>query len=181
MWLRRLLFILPLAIFLVAGGFFIWGLNPDRDPSAIPSVLIDQPAPDFRLAPIEGLDSGGLTTADLGGDEVTLVNFFASWCLPCRAEHPVLLRLAQEAGLRVVGINYKDKPEDARAWLEELGNPYARIGADETGRAGIEWGVTGVPETFIIDRAGRIRYRQVGPIHANQLEHEIWPRLRALQ
>lgn len=181
MWTRRLLFILPLAIFLIAGAFFLWGLDPERDPSAIPSALIDRPAPEFALSPIEGTEGPGLSTADLAGEGVTLVNFFASWCLPCRAEHPLLVRLSQEDGVRIVGINYKDKPEEARKWLEELGDPYARIGADQDGRAAIEWGVTGVPETFIVDAQGRIRYRHIGPIHPNQLENEVQPRLQALR
>jgi cytochrome c biogenesis protein CcmG/thiol:disulfide interchange protein DsbE len=181
MVVRRLLFVLPLAIFLVAGAFMFWGLNPERDPNAIPSVLIDQPVPDFALEPIPGSPWPGLASADLKTGEVTLVNFFASWCLPCRAEHALLVRLAKEDGLRLVGVNYKNEPAEALAWLDELGNPYQRIGADLNGRAGIEWGVTGVPETFIIDGAGTIRYRHVGPINPPELDGKIRPVLEALQ
>jgi cytochrome c biogenesis protein CcmG/thiol:disulfide interchange protein DsbE len=112
---------------------------------------------------------------------VTLVNFFASWCLPCRVEHPILTELVKRDGARLVGINYKNEPEEARAWLAELGDPYALIGADTTGRAAIEWGVYGLPETFIVDKGGRIRYRHVGPIDARALEREIRPRLRKLE
>jgi cytochrome c biogenesis protein CcmG/thiol:disulfide interchange protein DsbE len=162
--MRRWLYLLPLALVLVLGGFFWWGLDPERNPNAIPSVLIGQPAPAFDLPPVSGLETPGLATADLGGGEPALVNVFASWCVPCRAEHAVLTRMARTEGVRLFGVNYKDRPQDAVAWLDELGNPYARIGADETGRAGIEWGLSGVPETFVVDAGGRVAYRHVGPI-----------------
>lgn len=181
MLLLRLLFVLPLVIFAVGAGFLYWGLNPDRNPSAIPSVLIDEPAPSFALPPIEGSNWPDLSSADLGKGEVTLVNVFASWCLPCRAEHPLLMDLAEERGVKIVGINYKDAPDDAAAWLEELGNPYAAIGADREGRAGIDWGISGVPETFVVDAEGVIRYRHVGPIHAVELEELILPILERLE
>lgn len=179
--LKRLLFILPLLIFAVGAGFLYWGLNPDRDPSAIPSVLIDDPAPRFELPPIEASSMPGLSSADFANGQVTLVNIFASWCLPCRAEHPLFMDLAKREDIRIVGINYKDKPEDALAWLRELGNPYEAVGADEEGRTGIEWGISGVPETFILDREGTIRYRHVGPIHAVELNDLILPILERLQ
>ena len=179
--MKRLLFILPLLIFAIGAAFLYWGLNPERDPAAIPSVLIDEPAPQFELPPIEASATPGLSTADLAGGQITVVNIFASWCLPCRAEHPLLVDLAEQRDVRLVGINYKDKPEDALAWLEELGNPYEAIGADENGRAGIEWGISGVPETFILDREGTIRYRHVGPIHAVELDDVILPILERLQ
>jgi len=175
---RRLLYLFPVMIFGVIVGYFLWGLNPERDPRLIPSVMIDQPVPEFELEPIEGMDGPGLKTADLTDGRVTLVNFFASWCVPCRIEHAFLIQLVKEDGARLVGINYKNEPEEARAWLAQLGNPYAQIGADTTGRAGIEWGVYGLPETFIIDKQGRIRYRRVGPIDAYTLKHEIRPLLR---
>lgn len=178
--LKRLLFVLPLAVFAIGAAFLYWGLNPERNPAAIPSVLIDRPAPAFALPPIEGSPWPELSSADLGG-EVTLVNVFASWCLPCRAEHPLLVDLAERRGVKVVGINYKDEPEDAIAWLRELGNPYAAIGADREGRAGIDWGISGVPETFVVDREGTIRYRHVGPIHAVELEELILPILERLR
>ncbi len=177
---RRLLFLVPAIVFGVIAGYFIWGLDPERDPRAIPSVMIDKPVPEFALGPIEGMDGPGLAAADLRDGQVTLVNFFASWCLPCLAEHAFLIELAERDGVRLVGINYKNGPEEARAWLAELGNPYARIGADTSGRVGIEWGVYGLPETFMIDKRGRIRYRLVGPIDARVLEREIRPRLRKL-
>jgi cytochrome c biogenesis protein CcmG/thiol:disulfide interchange protein DsbE len=110
------------------------------------------------------VDTPGLSTEDLKGQGLTLVNVFASWCGPCRAEHPILTRMSEQQNLRIVGLNYKDTPENAAAWLEELGNPYARIGADVTGRAGIDWGVTGVPETFIVSNDGIVLHRFPGPV-----------------
>ena len=175
---RRLLYLVPAVIFGVIAGYFVWGLDPERDPRLIPSVMIDQPVPEFALSAIEGMEGPGLKTADLTDGQVTLVNFFASWCVPCRIEHPFLIELVERVGARLVGINYKNEAEEARAWLAQLGNPYAAIGADTTGRVGIEWGVYGLPETFIVDRKGRIRYRRVGPIDADTLEREIRPLLR---
>jgi cytochrome c biogenesis protein CcmG/thiol:disulfide interchange protein DsbE len=163
--MKRVLVALPVLIVLVLGGFFLWGLNPDRDPNAIPSVLINAQAPQFDLEGIPGVATPGLSTADLAGsDRPMVVNVFASWCVPCRAEHTVLTRMARDEEMHLVGINYKDKPEDAARWLAELGNPYERIGADLSGRVGIEWGISGVPETFVIDASGTVVYRFVGPI-----------------
>ncbi|GFE63978.1 DsbE family thiol:disulfide interchange protein [Litoreibacter roseus] len=169
--MKRLVFFLPLAIAAIIGGFAIWGLSGDRDPSRIPSVLISQPVPAFDLPPVAGIDTPGLSQADLkGAGEIVLVNAFASWCGPCRAEHPILTRMAEGQGIKVVGLNYKDKPADAAAWLDELGNPYVRIGSDETGRAGIEWGLSGVPETFIVGADGTILYREAGPVVGDGLK-----------
>ena len=176
----RLLYLVPAIVFGVIAGYFLWGLITDRDPRAIPSVMIDQPVPEFDLGPIEGLAGPGLKTADLTNGQVTLVNFFASWCIPCRAEHALLIELVKYDRARLVGINYKNEAEEARAWLAQLGNPYAAIGADTTGRAGIEWGVYGLPETFVIDRQGRIRYRHVGQLDADALKRTIRPLLREL-
>lgn len=174
--LRILLGVLPLAIFVAAAAFFLWGLDAERDPAAIPSALVGETAPDFALEPIPGGSLPGLETADLKGEGPTLVNIFASWCVPCRAEHPLLESLAGQ-GVRLVGINYKDAPEDALGFLAELGNPYRRIGADQDGRAGIEWGVTGVPETFVVDGEGRVVYRHVGPLMHADLADRILPAL----
>lgn len=162
--MKRLFFALPLVLAFIIGAFSLWGLSGGRDPSQIPSALISKPAPQFDLAPIEGVETPGLKTADLQGQGLTLVNVFASWCGPCRAEHPVLTRMAAEQDLRLVAMNYKDKPAAAAKWLDELGNPYVLIGADESGRAGIEWGVTGVPETFIVNNDGIVLYRFPGPV-----------------
>ena len=163
--MKRLFAVVPLAVAVVLGGFFLWGLNPERDPSEIPSVLISQPAPEFDLPSVPGVDVPGLGRADLTDNlGPVVVNVFASWCVPCKAEHAVLTRFVERYGLRLFGINYKDEPKDAATWLSDLGNPYARIGSDRSGRAGIEWGISGVPETFIVGRDGTVLYRYVGPI-----------------
>jgi cytochrome c biogenesis protein CcmG/thiol:disulfide interchange protein DsbE len=175
---KRVLYLLPALVFAVIVGYFVWGLDPARDPSRVPSALIDKPVPQFELAPLDGIGRPGLASAQLQG-QVSLVNFFASWCLPCRAEHPLLMRLAGRDGVRLAGINYKDEAADAVRWLEDLGNPYDMIGVDG-GRTAIDWGVSGVPETFVIDRAGRIRYQHIGPIHPQQLEQIILPLLEEL-
>lgn len=173
---RRLLFLIPLALFALVGGFLAVGLT--RDPGALPSALIDRPAPQFDLPPLAGRTQG-LATADLSPGP-QLVNVFASWCVPCRIEHPLLMRLKQQ-GITIQGINYKDKPEDAVAFLAEMGDPFARIGSDRDGRVGIEWGVYGVPETYVIDRQGRIAYRHVGPLQPRDLERAILPLLEKLR
>lgn len=158
---------LPLAVAAVLAAVFLWALYSGRDPSVVPSPLIGKPAPAFRVPSLMG--GNGITEAEFKG-RVTVLNVFASWCLPCRAEHPMLTALARDGKAWMVGLNYKDKPEDARAWLKEFGNPYDRIGVDRTGRTAIDWGVYGVPETFIIDKSGRIRHKQVGPITPEQLD-----------
>ena len=129
----RLIFILPIAVFAVLVGAFLWGLGPDRNPREVPSAMIDKPAPDFDLPAVEGLEIPGLKTIDFQG-QVTLVNFFASWCIPCRIEHPLITRLGEEGIVPVWGINYKDEREDAIAWLDNLGNSYERIGFDLSGK-----------------------------------------------
>ena len=177
---RRALYLLPLLLFAVIAGYFLWGLASDRNPNLVPSALIDKPAPAFDLPPLEGLDRPGLATADLQNGEVALVNFFASWCLPCRAEHPLLMGLAESGGVRVLGIAYRDKPEDARRWLGQYGNPYERVGVDDRGRTSIDFGVSGVPETFVIDREGRIRYQHIGPLMASDIEDKIVPLIESL-
>ena len=159
--MQRILVLLPIAVVLVIGGFFVWGLNPERDPNAIPSVLISKPVPVFDLAPIAGVDVPGLASGDLAAGEPVLVNVFASWCV------------AAQEGFPLFGINYKDKPEDAKAWLEELGNPYLRIGSDESGRSGLEWGISGVPESFLIDGTGTVIWRYVGPIVTEQAQDDL--------
>jgi cytochrome c biogenesis protein CcmG/thiol:disulfide interchange protein DsbE len=173
---RGWLYLVPVLLFAAVGVFLALGLG--RDPHTLPSVLIDKPAPAFALPPLPGRDERGFSSADLGGRPM-LVNVFASWCVPCRIEHPVLDQLARE-GVTVHAINYKDAPEDALTFLRALGDPFARIGADRQGRAAIDWGVYGVPETFVIDRDGRIRYRHVGPLQPRDLERTIRPLLAEL-
>lgn len=173
---RRLLFLLPLLVFAVVAGYFVWGLtDPDRDPNVVRSAMVGKMAPDIDLAPVEGLGLPGLGGADLRSGKPLLVNFFASWCIPCRAEHPLLMDLAEAGEIEIVGINYQDKPADAIAWLAELGNPYSRVGADPRSRGGIDFGVSGVPETFVIDGEGRIRHQQIGPITQQILDEDLRP------
>lgn len=165
--MRRLLLFLPLAVAAAIMGFAARMLLDDehvRTAAVLPSVLVGGPAPAFDLPPVAGVGVPGLATADLASDGVTAVNVFASWCVPCRAEHGVLTRLAEEDGLRLVGLNYRDVAEDAAAFLDELGNPYERVGHDRDARIGIEWGVTGVPETFLVGPDGTVLHRHVGPI-----------------
>lgn len=176
--MRRLIFILPLLAFAAVATWFAVGLT--RDPSKVPSALIDRPIPEFALPAIEGSGVPGLTAEAIKG-KVALVNVFASWCVPCKVEHPIFMRLTEDKRVPIYGINYKDKAEDARGWLKTLGNPYAAIGHDEPGRVGIEWGVYGVPETFIVDREGRIRYKHVGPITPQVLQDTILPLIARLE
>jgi cytochrome c biogenesis protein CcmG/thiol:disulfide interchange protein DsbE len=169
---RILLAVLPLV--LLVGLIAVFAMNMDRDPSLVRSVLINKPAPVTTLPAIEGLDRPGITPALLQG-QVSVVNVFASWCVPCRDEHPVLVELRQRAGVQLIGINQKDAPENARAFLTELGNPYDAVGADKDGRLSIDWGVYGVPETFIVNAAGVITYKHIGPMTLESLEKEVIP------
>lgn len=164
----RLGYLLPVLVFLIIGAGL--GLGLTRDPSTLPSALIDKPVPVFKLSSPLAADPQalGLSSDDLKG-KVQLVNVFASWCGPCRVEHPILMKLAKD-GIAVQGLNYKDQPSDASSFLTELGDPYERIGADDNGRVGIEWGVYGVPETFVIDAEGKIRHKHVGPLQARDVE-----------
>ncbi|HWK46775.1 MAG TPA: DsbE family thiol:disulfide interchange protein [Stellaceae bacterium] len=174
--MRRILTILPIVAFAALAGGLALGLG--TQPDRLPSALIDQPVPVFGLPPLGA--KPGLAQTDLGG-RVILVNFFASWCAPCRLEQPALAQLAASGRVPVYGIDYKDKPEDALRWLTSLGDPYGRIGIDRDGRVAIDWGVYGVPETYLIDRAGRVRYRYAGPVTAQILTDEILPRIAALE
>jgi cytochrome c biogenesis protein CcmG/thiol:disulfide interchange protein DsbE len=176
MTLRRLLYLMPVLVFAGVGIGLALGLT--RDPSILPSALIGKPMPEFDLPPVEGVDRPGLSSADLKG-QVVLVNVFASWCVPCRAEHPLLMRLADQ-GIAIYGINYKDKPGQIDAWLGELGDPFRRIGADQSGRVAIDWGVYGVPETFVIDAKGRIRQKFVGPLMPQDVDQTLLPMLAKL-
>ncbi|NBN65494.1 DsbE family thiol:disulfide interchange protein [Microvirga tunisiensis] len=173
--------LLPLLIFAALAGLFLFQLVLGRDPATLPSALLDKPAPEMALAPVEGLTRDGqpvpgFSGADLKGG-VTVVNVFASWCVPCRQEHPLLEELGKDERVRLIGINYKDKPENARRFLGSLGNPYDRIGADDTGRAAIEWGVYGVPETYILDSAGIIRFKYIGPLSPESYRDVFLPQL----
>jgi len=178
---RRLFLLVPLALFAGLAAIFLMRLESGVDPEAIPSALIGHPAPDFDLPPLPGLKSAdaqvpGLSTADLHG-HVTLVNVFASWCGPCRDEHTQLEALAADKRIRMVGINYKDVPDNALRFLGEMGNPFSAVGIDRQGRTAVDWGVYGVPETFIVGPDGVIRFKYVGPIGPEALGKIIKPEI----
>jgi cytochrome c biogenesis protein CcmG/thiol:disulfide interchange protein DsbE len=174
----KLVYLLPLGLFLSLALIFLLRLESGNDPSVVPSALVGQPAPPFELPPLEGAGVPGFSRADLDG-QVTVVNIFASWCGPCRVEHPQLVALAADERIRVVGIDYKDQPANALRFLSELGNPYAAIGVDTRGRAAIDWGVYGVPETFVVDRAGVIRFKFIGPLSPETVEGNLMPVIEA--
>jgi cytochrome c biogenesis protein CcmG/thiol:disulfide interchange protein DsbE len=177
---RRIVVLVPLAVFLALAALFLFRLS-SGDPSIIPSALIGHPAPQTNLPPIAGLDHDGAPVPGLDAASfkgaVTVVNVWASWCVPCHDEAPLLLQLAQDNRLRLVGINYKDDPGNARRFLGRYGDPFAAAGADQSGRAAIEWGVYGVPETFVIGRDARIAYKLVGPITEDNFASVLKPQI----
>ncbi len=171
---RRILLLIPLAIFAALAVLFFSRLGENT--TRLPSTLIGRPAPDFVLEPLQGLmregrPLPGLSRADLDSG-VTVVNVWASWCGPCREEHPFLLELAKDTRIRLVGVNYKDAPENARRFLGTLGNPYAAVGVDANGRTSIDWGVYGIPETFVVAK-GTVVYKHVGPLTEASLKGKI--------
>jgi cytochrome c biogenesis protein CcmG/thiol:disulfide interchange protein DsbE len=173
---NRVLLVLPLVLFVVLGGYFAIGL--ERDPSRIPSVLIDKPLPAFDLPAIEGFEKG-LSSADVKG-RVALINIFGSWCASCVIEHPVLMQIAASEEALLLGLDWKDEKGAGTAWLQQHGNPYALVGDDASGRTAIDLGVTGAPETFIVDKKGRIRYKHVGPIDMQTWRERLKPIVEAL-
>jgi len=170
-------FVVPLLVFIGLAVLFAIGLR--LDPRLVPSPLIGKPVPRFDLPPVKGRTLG-LATGDLKG-ELSLVNVFASWCTACREEHPLLMRMSRDKVVAIHGLNYKDRPQDAERWLAQLGDPYTRTGADVNGRVGIDWGVYGVPETFVVDREGRIAYKHIGVLTPKALEETILPLLETLR
>jgi cytochrome c biogenesis protein CcmG, thiol:disulfide interchange protein DsbE len=186
---RMAMALLPVVVFAGLAILFVVGLGQE-DPSRVPSVLIGKPAPEFDLPPLEGLtrhgaEVPGFATADLQGADlqgnVTLVNIWASWCGPCRDEHPHLMALSEVEGVRLVGINYKDEPANARRFLGALGLPYEAVGVDAEGRTFVDWGAYGVPETFLVDARGIIRHKYIGPITQRALDETILPMIEDLQ
>lgn len=173
----RLRYLAPLLAFIALA--VILGVGLTLDPRKIPSPLIGKPVPEFSLPPVKGRTLG-LASADLKG-EVSLVNVFASWCVACREEHPVFMDLRKRGVVPIHGLNYKDKPDDAARWLDELGDPYTRTGADLDGRVAIDWGVYGVPETFLVDREGRIAYKHIGPVTPRILSEKLMPLIEQLR
>jgi cytochrome c biogenesis protein CcmG/thiol:disulfide interchange protein DsbE len=169
--------LIPLAVFVVLCGFLFVGLW--RDPREVPSPLIGKPAPTFTLAQLHQ-PAKALGTADMKG-QVWLLNVWASWCVSCREEHPLLVELAKAKVVPIVGLNYKDEPAAGMGWLRQYGDPYNVSVVDRDGRVGIDWGVYGVPETFVVDKQGTIRYKQIGPVTAEALEKKILPLVRELQ
>jgi cytochrome c biogenesis protein CcmG/thiol:disulfide interchange protein DsbE len=180
---RRFGLALPLVIFAALAGLFWYALH-GGDPSRLPSVLIGKPVPEFTLPPLEGLSSDGgkevpgFASADLALGEPTIVNVFASWCVECQLEHPLLVALASEPGIRLYGIDYKDEQASARRFLGRYGNPYGRVGVDASGRTAIDFGVYGVPETYVVTGDGRIAYRHVGPLSEQAIRDKILPLLK---
>lgn len=171
------LYLVPITVFAVIAIMLAWGLT--RDPKELPSTLIGKAVPQFSLPPVKGRTLG-LSTDNLHG-EVSIVNVFASWCVECRLEHPLIMQLNSQGIVTIHGLNYKDRPDDAARWLNSLGDPYTRTGADISGRVGIDWGVYGVPETFVISKDGRITYKHIGPLSADVLEKKIIPLIGTLK
>lgn len=171
--------VLPVAMFVGLAAMFAFALF-SGDPSKLPSALIGQPAPKVDFAPLEGLaNSGqqvpGFLATELSAGKVHLVNFWASWCVPCVQEHPMLIELKNKTGVAIVGVNYKDEREAARKFIGRHGNPYTAVGVDPSGRGAIEWGVYGMPESFVVDGTGRIVYKHVGPISPVSLAEKVIP------
>jgi cytochrome c biogenesis protein CcmG/thiol:disulfide interchange protein DsbE len=175
---RKVIALLPLVIFLALAALFFFRLGAG-DPAIVPSALIGRPVPQAALPPLSGVEREGKPlpgiTPDMFAGRVTLVNVFASWCVPCRDEAPLLQQLSLDKRIQIVGIDYKDQPDNARQFLARYGNPFAAAGADLNGRASIEWGVYGVPETFLVGRDGRIAFKLVGPITRDNLEKQVKP------
>ena len=169
--------VLPLFVFLGLAGVFYSLLSTEgRDTSSLPSALLNEPAPLLTVPPLEAVDLPGMTP-DMFKGKISVVNVFASWCLPCRHEHPQILRLGEDNRFQLVGINHRDSTQGALDFLAELGNPYDVIGVDDNARASIEWGVYGIPETFLVDGDGIIFHKTVGPINENILREIILPLL----
>lgn len=175
--MKRVVLLLPLAIFLILVGFFALGLR--TDPSRLPSPLIGGPAPPFELPNLTQPEQR-ITAADLAG-KVSLLNVWATWCTACMQEHPVLMKIAEDGEVALYGLDYKDKREEALAWLGKLGDPYLGSAFDEDGRVGIDWGVYGTPETFLIDKAGTVRYKHIGPLSWEDWNQTLLPLVRELQ
>ena len=176
---RRGLAMAPFIIFVVIAGLFAFALTTG-DPSKLPSALIGKPVPPTDFPPLEGLvENGkpvpGFGSADLARGEVSVVNFWASWCVPCVEEHPLLIELKERTGAPLYGVNHKDQPTNGRRFLGRYGNPFTAVGTDRTGRGAIEWGVYGMPETFVINGRGEIAYKHVGPISKESLERQLLP------
>jgi cytochrome c biogenesis protein CcmG/thiol:disulfide interchange protein DsbE len=173
---RSRAFLLVPVIAFAGFGLFYYGLIHDAGNRDVPSALIGRTAPHFTLPPLPGLDLPGFSSADLKG-QVSIVNVWASWCAPCRVEHPTLMQLAEAKDIRLFGLNYRDKPETARRYLGGLGNPFAAVGFDEGGRVGIDWGVYGQPETFVVSPKGVVTYKFIGPLSPETVRDVLRPEI----
>ena len=160
--MKKQLFVIPSVVFFLIISVFLYLLLIERDPSELPSVLINKKAPNFKTTSL--FDENLIVSNKEFTDEITLVNFFATWCLPCKEEHPFIKKLSSEPGIKLIGINYKDENSKAKKWLKELGNPYTKVGIDKNGSIGIDWGLYGIPETYVVDKNGIIKYKYIGPI-----------------
>lgn len=172
--------LLPVVIFVIVAGFFAMALR-SGDPSLLPSTLVGKPVPSTSFPPIEGLEAqqgkpeSGFTSADLAKGKISVVNYWASWCVPCIDEHPLLEQLKEATGIDVYGVNYKDQASAARRFLGRYGNPFTAVGTDADGRAAIDWGVYGTPETFVVNGKGDVIYKHVGPITDESLKSKLLP------
>ena len=176
--MKRVLYLLPLLILFVLGGFFLKGF--DLNPRELPSMLTGKPVPEFDLAPIEGRDRGFASTDLLG--QVTLVNIFGSWCVACQAEHPFLVRIKKQGLVPIYGIDWREREPGAGArWLERYGDPYTLVGDDPESKAAIAFGVTGAPESFLVDKQGVVRYKHIGPITPEVWDDTLWPLIQELK
>ena len=175
--MRKSLYALPVLLFLIVAGYFAVPLFSGRDPHELPSAMIDKPLPAFDLPALAG--GANISTASLAG-RVVVINFFASWCVPCKVEHPVLMRLATKEKLPLIGIAYKDEPAASQKELTTGGDPYLQVAIDRKGLTGLDFGVYGVPETYVVDKSGHIRKRFVGPLNAETVERELLPLLKEL-
>jgi cytochrome c biogenesis protein CcmG/thiol:disulfide interchange protein DsbE len=173
---RKVFVLLPLLVFLSLAVVFFARLMSGEDISTVPSALIGQPAPETHLPPLEGVDLPGLDSSAFAG-RVTLVNVWSSWCVPCREEHRLLLGLSSDSRFTLAGLNYKDRPENARRFLGELGNPFRAIGVDDFGHTAIDWGVYGVPETYLVGKDGKILFKHVGPLTPESIVGEVMPQI----
>jgi len=169
---RIWIYLLPLVI--TGALFALFASQINKDPNLLPSALLNKPAPQFELGPVEGHTQSGFSTADMLG-QLTLVNVFASWCVPCRDEHEFLIELSKRDDIQIYGINYNDQPQNALSFLAELGNPYDAIGADRNRRVSLDWGVYGVPESYLVNQDGMIVYKHTGPINAQSFELNVIP------
>ena len=160
--MKKQLLLIPFIVFLLILSTFFYLLTIERNPSELPSNLLNKPIPNFETESL--LKNKKFISSDEFGKEKVLVNFFATWCKPCRTEHAYIKRFSEEEGIRVIGINYKDNPKKTVEWLRKLGNPYSNVPIDKDGRIAIDWGVYGIPETFVINSNGIIKYRHIGPV-----------------